>query len=143
MKKCFFCGEIIKGKSHDEHVFPNAFLGRHALKNEKITIKLKDMEKKIEELLDKIQSDMYKKAKDFLNYNIVEVKDFDEFLTAIKTKKFAKAKFCGQSTCEDSIKDRAEGATCRCIPFEQKPADGNCVQCGNKAKSWAVFGKGY
>ena len=55
----------------------------------------------------------------------------------------AKALFCGETECEDEIKDKADGATCRCIPFEQKPANGNCVQCGQPAKFWALFAKGY
>ncbi len=36
-KVCFFCGLKIIGKSHMEHIFSNAFLGHHSLKNEKIT----------------------------------------------------------------------------------------------------------
>jgi len=64
-------------------------------------------------------------------------------LNAIKNKKMAKALFCGEDECETIIKDKAEGATCRCVPFEQKPAKGKCIQCGKEAKAWAVFGKGY
>jgi prolyl-tRNA synthetase len=55
----------------------------------------------------------------------------------------AKALFCGQDECEGNIKDKTEGATCRCIPFEQKTAKGKCIQCEKEAKTWAVFGKGY
>jgi len=111
--------------------------------NEKTTIKTKDWEKKIEEMLNNIQDNLCQKAKEYLTKSIVEVKDFDEFLITIKNKKMAKALFCGSVGCEDLIKDKAEGTTCRCIPFEQKPAHGKCVQCGKEAKFWAVFGKGY
>ncbi len=111
--------------------------------NEKITVKSKDVEKKIEETLSDIQDSLFKKAKDYLKNSIVEVKNFDEFVKVIKNKKMAKSLFCGTIECEDNIKDKADGATCRCIPFEQKSAKGKCVQCGTEAKFWAIFGKAY
>ncbi len=124
--------------------------------NEKITIKTKDLEKKIEQTLNDIQDNLFKKAKEYLAKSIVEVNNLNDFLNAIKSKKMAKALFCGQDECETTIKDKAEGATCRCIPFEQKPVScervsneahshstGKCIQCNAEAKFWAVFGKGY
>jgi len=111
--------------------------------NEKITIKTKDLEKKVEHTLNDIQDSLLNKAKEYLAKSIVEVHNFNDFLNAIKSKKMAKALFCGQDECETNIKDKAEGATCRCIPFEQKSAHGKCIQCNAEAKSWAVFGKGY
>jgi len=111
--------------------------------NEKITIKTKDLEKKAEQALNDIQDNLFKKAKEYLSKSMAEAHNFNDFLDAIKNKKMAKALFCGIGSCEDIIKEKAEGATCRCIPFEQKPAKGNCIQCGKEAKFWALFGKGY
>ncbi len=111
--------------------------------NEKITIKIKDWEKKIEQMLDEIQHNLLKKAKEFLDKSIAEAKDMNGLTDAIKNKKLAKALFCGETGCEGLIKDKADGATCRCIPFKQKPANGKCVQCDKEAKFWALFGKGY
>ncbi|MBI3034973.1 proline--tRNA ligase [Candidatus Woesearchaeota archaeon] len=111
--------------------------------NEKLTIKVKDLEKKVEQALNDIQDNLFKKAKEYLTKSIVEAHDFNDFLNAIKNRKMTRALYCGQTECEDSIKDKTEGATCRCIPFEQKHAKGKCVQCGAEAKYWAVFGKGY
>ena len=111
--------------------------------NEKQTIKTKDLDKKVEQTLNDIQDSLFKKAKDYLTKSIVEVHNFNDFVNTIKNKKMAKALFCGEDECETIIKDKTEGATCRCIPFEQKPAKGHCVQCGKEAISWAVFGKGY
>ncbi|MBI2558249.1 proline--tRNA ligase [Candidatus Woesearchaeota archaeon] len=111
--------------------------------NEKLTIKAKEIDKKAEEILNNIQDSLLKKAREQLKKGVEEVHNFNDFLKAIKGKKLAKAMFCGQTECEDAIKDKSEGATCRCIPFEQKPAKGKCVQCGKEAKFWAMFGKGY
>ena len=110
--------------------------------NEKITVSVKDIEKKAEEVLEHIQSSMFAKAKAFLLSNIAEAKDMNAIAEAIKNKKIAKVMFCNETKCEDSIKDKCDGATCRCIPFEQKTVTGNCV-CGKPAKAWALFGKGY
>ena len=111
--------------------------------NEKIVIKAKDLEKKVEQTLNEIQDSLLRNARESLAKNIVEVHNFSDFVNAIKNKKLSKALFCGQTACEDAIKDKTEGGTCRCIPFEQKSSEGKCVQCGTKAKFWAVFGKGY
>lgn len=111
--------------------------------NEKTTIKTKDLEKKAEQALSDVQDSLFKKAREYLAKSIVEVHSFNDFVDAIKSKKMAKALFCGQNGCEGIIKDKAEGATCRCIPFEQKSVQGKCVQCGKEARFWALFGKGY
>ena len=111
--------------------------------NEKQTIKTKDLEKKIEQTLNDIQDNLFKKAKEYLAKSIVDAHNFNDFVNAIKNKKMAKSLFCGQNGCEDIIKEKTEGATCRCIPFEQKSAHGKCIQCEKEAKFWALFGKGY
>ena len=111
--------------------------------NEKITIKTKDLDKKIEETLQKIQENLFNTAKEYLLKHIVLVHNMHGLTEAITNKKMAQAPFCGNSECENIIKDKAEGATCRCIPFEQKPVAGNCVACSNMAKSWALFAKNY
>ena len=111
--------------------------------NEKAAIKIKDLEKKVEQALNDIQDNLFKKAKEHLSTSIAEVHNFNDFVNAVKGKKMPKALFCGQTECEDIIKEKADGAACRCIQFEQKPAKGNCVQCGKEGKFWALFGKGY
>lgn len=111
--------------------------------SEKLTIKTKELDAKVEEMLNSIQDNLLKKAKEYFKNSIMEVHNFNDFVNAIKNKKMAKALFCGQDECESSIKDKTEGATCRCIPFEQKQAKGKCVQCNSDAKFWTVFGRGY
>ena len=111
--------------------------------NKKNIVKIKDCEAKVEETLNEIQENLLRKAKDFLKSSIVEVNGINSLTDTIKNKKMAKAQFCGNTKCEDSIKEKVDGATCRCIPFEQKPAHGKCVQCGEPAKFWVLFGKNY
>ena len=58
--------------------------------NEKITIKVKDLEKKAEQTLNDIQDNLFKKAKEYLAKSIVEVHSFNDFLNTIKSKKMVK-----------------------------------------------------
>jgi prolyl-tRNA synthetase len=104
-------------------------------------VKIKDLSKKIPEILDQMQKDMLSKAKKFLKSQIVEVKNWGEFVKGIKEKKIVKTSWCNESECEDLIKDKADGATSRCI-IEEK-ASGKCPQCGKKAKVVIYFSKSY
>ncbi|MBI2131178.1 proline--tRNA ligase [Candidatus Woesearchaeota archaeon] len=111
--------------------------------NEKIAVKLKELERKTEEILNEIQNSMLDRARELLRENTAKADDFPGLSSAISARKMAKALFCGETECEEIIKQRLDGVTARCIPFEQKSADGNCVNCGKKAKFWAYFAKAY
>jgi len=110
---------------------------------EKETVKVVNLSKKVKFLLDEIQNNLYNKAKKFLDGNIVDTDDWDSFMNTIKSRKIAKALFCGSAECEDWIKDKTGGATSRCIPFEQKNVKGKCIHCGKEAKFWVYFSKNY
>ena len=89
------------------------------------------------------EKEIFEKAKKNLQDSVVEAKSIEELNNAVKNKKMAKAQFCGSSECEDSIKEKSDGATSRCIPFEQKKTDGKCVNCDKNAQFWAYFAKAY
>jgi len=109
----------------------------------KENVKTSKLSKKVKEALNDIHNSLLKKAKKLLNDSIVEVKNFDGLMSAVKNKKMAKALFCGEIECEDWIKDKTGGATSRCIPFRQEKITGNCVHCNKKAKFWAYFARNY
>ena len=111
--------------------------------NEKMTISFKDIKKTIDTILDKMQTDMYIKAKEKIDNMIVETNDWKEFQQAIKDKKMVKTIFCNESECEDWIKDKTGGATSRCIPLDSKIPEGNCVHCGKPAKVEIYFSRSY
>ena len=68
---------------------------------------------------------------------------YDEFLDAAENKPgFIKAMWCGDSECEDKLKEVA-GVTSRCIPFEQEAISDTCVCCGKPAKHMVVWGRQY
>ena len=111
--------------------------------NKKEAVKIKDLDKKIKNILEKMQNDMFNRAKRFLEENIVDAKNWNEFLKHIKNRKFVKAFFCGKEECEDWIKDKTGGATSRLIPFKQPKKLGECVYCKKQGKFLAYFAKAY
>ncbi|MDP4012135.1 MAG: His/Gly/Thr/Pro-type tRNA ligase C-terminal domain-containing protein, partial [Candidatus Nanoarchaeia archaeon] len=108
----------------------------------KEAIKIKDLKKKVPDLLENIQKSMLSKAKKQLKEMTIEVKDFKSLQNAIKDRKIAKANWCGTEECEDLIKDKTDGAKSLNAPFKEK-ASGKCVHCGKKAETIMFFGKSY
>ena len=110
---------------------------------EKIFVKISDLHKKVKEVLAEIQTSLFIKAKQFLDDSLIETYDWDTFVSAINAKKLVKTTFCGEAECEDEIKEKTGGATSRCIPFDSKKPDRNCVHCGKEAQYEVYFSKSY
>lgn len=110
---------------------------------EKIIIKIDEISK-INDVLDNIQKDMYKNAKNFLDDHIKEAKDMEQMKKIAKDNVgFIKAMWCGDKNCEEEIKSLTEGYGSRCIPEEQKNITNKCVCCGKEAKHMVIWGKSY
>ena len=111
---------------------------------EKITVKLEEIETKLEELLETIQTDMYNKASEFLDSHIYSANTLDEMKEIAKDNiGFIKAPWCGNSECEDIIKAETGGFGSRCIPFNQPKVKSKCACCGKDAEDIVVWGKSY
>ena len=111
---------------------------------EKITVKLDEVETKVEELLEVIQTDMYNKASDFLDSHIYSANTLDEMKDIANNNiGFIKAPWCGNSECEDTIKAETGGFGSRCIPFNQPKVRSKCACCGKDAEDIVVWGKSY
>ena len=111
--------------------------------HEKITVSLDEIEAKVSELLDTIQSDMLERARAHRDSHTYVATTYDEFVKTINEKPgFVKAMWCGDQACEDAIKERT-AATSRCIPFEQEEISDVCVCCGKPAKHMVYWGRAY
>jgi prolyl-tRNA synthetase len=113
---------------------------------EKHFVKMDDLKAKVKELLDDIQKSLLVKAEENLQQNIVEAKDWNDFLKAAEARKIIHAPFCGEESCEDAIKDETKGATSRCFDMSQdaeKVKGKKCIKCDKQAKGMAYFGKCY
>ncbi|MDD5331440.1 MAG: proline--tRNA ligase [Candidatus Nanoarchaeia archaeon] len=111
--------------------------------HEKIKVKIKDLSKKIDEILEEIQANLFNKAKKFLDSSIVEVDSISKLKDAVKNKKMGYAPWCGSRECEETIKAKADGAKSLNIPFNQKDPKKRCFACEGKAKYYAYFAKSY
>ncbi len=110
---------------------------------EKIVVSFDDVEKEADRILESIQNDMLKHAKEHLAAHTYQAKNYEEFKKTIDEKPgFVKAMWCGDQACEDAIKEET-GATSRCMPFEQEHVADTCVHCGKPAKSMVYWGKAY
>ncbi len=98
---------------------------------------------KVQELLDAIQSNLFERAKKFLEENTVAVKTNAELKKALDGRKMAKAAHCGGEACEQKIKDETGGGTIRCIPFRQEKVSDKCAGCGSPAKYTVLIAKAY
>ncbi|MFH1642808.1 MAG: proline--tRNA ligase [Nanoarchaeota archaeon] len=114
---------------------------RDNLKKE--AVKIKDLAKKVDSELLAMHDALYNKSKKFLTENIAEIQNMAEFQKAINNGKIAKALFCGQPDCEETIKELSGGAGSRNIPFHEKKTKGKCFACGKDSNYYTYFGKGY
>jgi prolyl-tRNA synthetase len=109
---------------------------------DKEEVKLARLQKAVQETLDKIQDNLFQRARKFLNDNTVEVTNFKDFERAIKNKKMVKAKWCGETKCEEEIKDKT-GATIRLILDQKQKPRGKCFHTGKPAKQVVYFARAY
>ena len=111
--------------------------------HEKITVSLDEIEAKVSELLDTIQSDMLERARAHRDSHTYVATTYDEFVKTINEKPgFVKAMWCGDQACEDKIKEDT-AATSRCMPFAQENLSDKCVCCGKPAKKLVYWGRAY
>ncbi|TCT13941.1 prolyl-tRNA synthetase [Natranaerovirga pectinivora] len=110
---------------------------------EKIFINLDEIEEKVAETIAAIQSGLLEKARNHRDENTFTAKSMDEFeKILVETPGFIKAMWCGDTACEETIKEKT-GATARCIPFEQEDISDTCICCDKPAKKMVYFAKAY
>ena len=110
---------------------------------EKITVSLDEIDTKVGELLETIQKDMFERAKAHRDSHTHAALNWDEFKNIIDNEQgFVKAMWCGETACEEAIKDET-GASTRCMPFAQEHLSDVCVHCGKPAKKMVYFGRAY
>ncbi len=111
--------------------------------SEKEVVSLDAVEKKVGEILDRMQVEMLERARKHRDSHTTTALTYEEFKDAIANKPgFVKAMWCGDEACEIKIKEETT-ATSRCMPFEQENLSDKCVCCGKPAKAMVYWGKAY
>ncbi len=109
---------------------------------EKESYQLTDLDIKIENLLDQIQSNLYQKALDHRNDHTRKVDSWDEFTREIEKGGFLLAHWDGTGETEEKIKEETK-ATIRTIPIDGRKEEGKCVYSGNPSSQRVVFARAY
>ncbi len=111
---------------------------------EKQFVSLDQLEDAIKASLEALHNALYQRALENLASKTFTASNYEEFLDIAKNKPgFIKAMWCGDSACEDKIKEDTGGVKSRCIPFEEEHISDVCACCGKPAKHMVYWGKQY
>jgi prolyl-tRNA synthetase len=111
---------------------------------QKTFVSLDNLEEEIEKALAAVHNELYQRAEKNLAEKMSIAHNHEEFLDIAENHPgFIKAMWCGDSACEDQLKDETGGVKSRCIPFVEEHIADTCACCGKPAKHMVVWGRQY
>ena len=108
---------------------------------EKVFLPLDGLDSAVPALLETVQKALFDKAKANLDSHTWPAATVEE----VKEKAqdgFVKTMWCGDTACEEKMKELA-GVSSRCIPFAQEKLGDVCPCCGRPAKHMVIWGVAY
>lgn len=109
---------------------------------EKETITCDGIEEYVKNLLEEIQANIFKKAYDHREANIINVDTYEEFKEKIEDGVFIMAHWDGTPETEELIKNETK-ATIRCIPLAGDKIPGKCMVTGKPSACRVLFARAY
>ncbi len=110
---------------------------------EKETVKASEVITHIQELLNKIQENIFNRALAYRDDHITRVDSYEEFKTLLESKGgFFLAHWDGTAETEELIKEETK-ATIRCIPLDDGKEEGKCMVTGKPSAQRVIFAKAY
>lgn len=109
---------------------------------EKETITCDGIEEYLKNLLEEIQANIFKKAYDHREANIINVDTYEEFKEKIEDGVFIMAHWDGTPETEELIKNETK-ATIRCIPLAGDKTPGKCMVTGKPSACRVLFARAY
>ena len=109
---------------------------------EKETITCDGIEEYVKNLLEEIQANIFKKAYDHREANIINVDTYEEFNEKIEDGVFIMAHWDGTPETEELIKNETK-ATIRCIPLAGDKTPGKCMVTGKPSACRVLFARAY
>jgi len=97
---------------------------------------------RVKSLLDDIQDNIFKKAKDFRDAHIYECEDYEEFKAKVKDGGFFLCHWDGTEETEAKIKEDTQ-ATIRCVPYMFEQTPGTDMVSGRPAKYRVIIARSY
>ena len=109
---------------------------------EKETVPFEGLAERIEKLLEDIQDNIFKKAKDFRDAHIFECDNYEEFKEKVKDGGFFLCHWDGTPETEAQIKEETQ-ATIRCVPFAFEQTPGVDMVSGKPSKCRVLIARSY
>ncbi|MBO4980256.1 MAG: proline--tRNA ligase [Clostridia bacterium] len=111
---------------------------------EKSFVAIDGVENEVQKMLAFVHDELVARARKNLEEKTHVATTYEQFLDIAENKPgFIKAMWCGDSACEDKLKEATGGVKSRCIPFKEEKLADTCVYCGRPAKHMVVWGKQY
>lgn len=130
--------------------------------SKKYVVSFDELEVRVAEILEEMQGDLFKKAKELFDTHRVIVDEWSGFVPALNKKNVILAPWCGVMECEEDIKESSAkkddgeefeeddkapsmGAKSLCIPFDQPVLNEGqkCIKCERIAVNYCMFGRSY
>jgi prolyl-tRNA synthetase len=110
---------------------------------ERIYVKEIELVNQTLSLLQKIQSNLFDRAKKHLQTNTRTAASLVELISILDaTGGFVACSWCGKRECEDLVKEKTT-ADIRILPFNPKNNVSTCIACGNQDTMEVYFGRAY
>lgn len=110
---------------------------------QKSEISISDITKRMTELLDEIQQNLYSRSLHFKQGNTFRVDTWEEFTDVIENRGgFAYAHWDGTAETEEQIKEKTK-ATIRVIPLDNPKEEGTCIFSGKPSLERVLFARAY
>lgn len=110
---------------------------------EKSVVPIEGITEYVENLLEEIQQNIFRKALDFRAQNTNKADTWEEFKEIIENKGgFVSAHWDGTPETEEKIKMETK-ATVRCIPLDNELEEGKCIYSGKPSKQRVLFAIAY
>ena len=109
---------------------------------EKENVSIEGIANYIKNLLDDIQANIFKKAKDFRDSHIYECNDYEDFKTRVKNGGFFLCHWDGTAETEARIKEETQ-ATIRCVPYGFEQTPGVDMVSGKPAVARVLMARSY
>lgn len=109
---------------------------------EKVNVPVEGLEGYVKGLLDEIQANIFRKAKEFRDAHIFECDDYEEFKVRVKEGGFFLCHWDGTAETEARIKEETQ-ATIRCVPFGVEQTPGVDMVSGKPSVARVLIARSY
>ncbi|HTY44271.1 MAG TPA: proline--tRNA ligase [Patescibacteria group bacterium] len=110
----------------------------------KESVKISNIKKRVGELLEEIQDNLFKRAENLLNKNLDKAESFEDAKKKINDNKLVLVPMKNSQKVEEVLKEKIEGVKTLNIPLNQPPIKGKkCIISKEQADYWVYIGRSY